>query len=128
MFITMYDVMSGDWNGCGCGFGSYRTPTQLPVIFITNSRRFSLRTPAKSEIKVPLFITIFRTTLITNTMYFLNFRHYGHPVFFYRSGDRNGHLLRESVIKKPCEMSLSPLSAVLYRCQSLHSHEHIKSF
>ncbi len=100
MFITMYDVMSGDWNGCGCGFGSYRTPTKLPEIFITDSNQISNKSAA--------------------VHYDLPYHsHYEHHVcfklsslrtpglFFYRSGDRNEHLLRESVIKKPCEMSLS---------------------
>ncbi len=50
-----------------------------------------------------MFVTIFCTTFIPNSRSF----HSEHHVFFYMSGDRSEHLLREIVMKSWCEMSLS---------------------
>ena len=58
-----------------------------------------------------MFVTTFWRTFITNTLIFqlsIDFCHSEHPVFFLVSGNRNKRLLQEIVMKRVCEMSLSP--------------------
>ncbi len=62
-----------------------------------------------------MFVTIFWTTFIPNTMFlqfFIEFCHSEHPVFFLMSGNRNEHLLQKTVMKKWCEMSVPRISYV----------------
>jgi hypothetical protein len=100
-------------------------------LFMTIYRSFSFRTLVRfqdyvSKIQLMLFVTIFWTTFITNILFFLNFLlsfvipnscklNSEHLIYFLMSGDRNEHLLLESVMKSWCKMSY-------YQ----HWYEHIK--
>ena len=73
----------------------------LPVIFIPNSTQI-LGFFSK---KILLSVTIFWTAFIPNTLLFV----IPNTMYvFYMSGNRNEHLLGQTVMKSWCEMSLSP--------------------